>query len=104
MFASHLALRRATLSLGSTGAAALRTFATGGQMVKEMAITTPHKDVIRYEWKNQTFSLEHINFYSEALAVGITENGLTTGDVVLSWLPEHWSENVRDDSVKRMSL
>lgn len=69
-------------------------FSTGGAMLSELAKDNPYKDVVRYEHKNRKWSLQHVDFYSEALACGLLENGLQPGDVVLSWLPPHFSESV----------
>lgn len=63
-------------------------------MLKQFAKENPYKDVVRYEHKNRKWSLQHVDFYSEALAIGLLENGLQPGDVVLSWLPSHLSESM----------
>jgi hypothetical protein len=55
----------------------------------------PHMDVVKYAHKNRTWTVQHVHYYSEALAVGLLENGFQTGDVVLSYLPSHLSEQVR---------
>jgi hypothetical protein len=67
---------------------------TGGSTLTQMAKENPYKDVVRYEHKNRKWNLQHVDFYSEALAIGLLENGLQPGDVVLSWLPAHFSESV----------
>ena len=67
---------------------------SGGSALTEMAKENPYKDVVRYEHKNRKWNLQHVDFYSEALAIGLLENGLQPGDVVLSWLPAHFSESV----------
>ena len=54
----------------------------------------PHLDVVRYQHKNRVWSLNHVEYYSEAPAIGLLENGLQKGDKVLSWLPDHFSEQV----------
>jgi hypothetical protein len=36
-----------------------------------------------------------VDYYSDAVAIGFLESGLQPGDVVLSWLPAHFSESVR---------
>jgi hypothetical protein len=69
--------------------------ATGGQRITAMTADNPHVDVVHYEHKNRTWSVNHVEYYSTALAVGFMENGFQPGDVVLSWLPEHFSETVR---------
>lgn len=66
----------------------------GGSLLTKLAKENPYKDVVRYEFKNRKWNLQHVDFYSEALAVGLTENGLQPGDVVLSWLPAHFSESM----------
>ena len=68
---------------------------SGGELLTQMAKENPYKDVVRYEHKNRKWNLHHVDFYSEGLAIGLLENGLQPGDVVLSWLPEHFSESVR---------
>lgn len=68
--------------------------AAGGPQVKELAAANPYKDVVRYEHKNRKWNLQHVDFYSEALAIGLLETGLKPGDVVLSWLPGHLSESM----------
>jgi hypothetical protein len=55
----------------------------------------PHMDVVKYAHKNRTWTVQHVHYYSEALAIGLLENGFRTGDVVLSYLPSHISEQVR---------
>jgi hypothetical protein len=52
-------------------------------------------DVVKYAHKNRTWTVQHVHYYSEALAIGLLENGFRTGDVVLSYLPAHLSEQVR---------
>lgn len=68
---------------------------SGGEQLAALTDAFPHMDVVRYTHKNRTWSLQHVHYYSEALAIGLVENGLQTGDVVLSWLPSHFSEQVR---------
>ena len=72
----------------------MSTSTSGGAVLKNLAKENPYKDVVRYEFKNRKWNLQHVDFYSEALAVGLLENGLQPGDVVLSWLPAHFSESV----------
>ena len=73
-----------------------RTMATaGGQQIAQMSLENPNLDVVRYTHKNRTWSTQHVQYYSEAVAIGLLETGLQSGDVVLSWLPEHFSEQVR---------
>mmetsp|Transcript_28279 Transcript_28279/g.76615 ORF Transcript_28279/g.76615 Transcript_28279/m.76615 type:complete len:297 (+) Transcript_28279:104-994(+) len=75
-----------------TGAKFMST--SGGSLLTQLAKENPYKDVVRYEFKNRKWNLHHVDFYSEALAVGLLENGLQPGDVVLSWLPAHFSESM----------
>mmetsp|Transcript_6401 Transcript_6401/g.5232 ORF Transcript_6401/g.5232 Transcript_6401/m.5232 type:complete len:233 (-) Transcript_6401:3-701(-) len=42
--------------------------------------------------KNQKFAYKDVDFNSEAIACGFSEQGFQPGDVVLSWLPDHFSE------------
>lgn len=74
----------------------VRTFAAlaGGRQVDAMASANPNLDVVRYEHKNITWTTRHVQYYSESLAIGFLEMGFTAGDVVLSWIPEHFSEQV----------
>eukprot|EP00980_Cylindrotheca_fusiformis_P007259 scaffold1525_cov142-Cylindrotheca_fusiformis.AAC.59 len=67
---------------------------TGGSMLTQLAKENPYKEIVRYEHKNRKWNLQHVDFYSEALAIGLLENGLQPGDVVLSWLPSHFSESM----------
>jgi non-ribosomal peptide synthetase component E (peptide arylation enzyme) len=67
---------------------------SAGSLLTQLATENPYKDVVRYEYKNRKWSLQHVDYYSEALAIGLLENGLQPGDVVLSWLPAHFSESV----------
>ena len=71
--------------------------APGGHQLKLLAADNPYKEVVRYEHKNRKWNLHHVDFYSEALAIGFLETGLKPGDVVLSWLPGHFSESVSED-------
>ena len=75
---------------------AVRTFAAtaGGSQVDALASANPNLDVVRYEHKNITWTTRHVQYYSESLAIGFLEMGFTAGDVVLSWMPEHFSEQV----------
>mmetsp|Transcript_25810 Transcript_25810/g.42335 ORF Transcript_25810/g.42335 Transcript_25810/m.42335 type:complete len:297 (+) Transcript_25810:145-1035(+) len=67
---------------------------SGGSLLTQLATENPYKDVVRYEFKNRKWNLQHVDFYSEALAIGLLENGLQPGDVVLSWLPANFSESM----------
>ena len=64
-------------------------------MLTQLATENPYKDVVRYEFKNRKWNLQHVDYYSDALAIGLLDSGLQPGDVVLSWLPAHFSESVR---------
>ena len=84
----------------ATAANAIRSMSSqvdqaGGTILSNMAADNPHVDVVRYHHKNRTWTLQHVNYYAEALAIGLLENGLKPGDAVLSWLPSHLSEQVR---------
>jgi hypothetical protein len=68
------------------------TATPGGQTLANMTAENPHVDVVKYEHKNRTWTLNHVDYFSKALAIGLTEQGLQPGDVVLSWLPDHFSE------------
>ncbi len=72
----------------------MSTSSSGGSLLTQLAKENPYKDVVRYEFKNRKWNLQHVDFYSEALAVGLLETGLQPGDKVLSWLPAHFSESV----------
>ena len=72
----------------------MSTSSSGGSLLTQLAKENPYKDVVRYEFKNRKWNLQHVDFYSEALAVGLLETGLQPGDVVLSWLPAHFAESV----------
>ena len=75
----------------------LRAMATlsAGSALKNLAKESPHVDVIRYEHKNVKWTLNHVNHFADALATGFIDSGLKPGDVVLSWLPLHFAEQVR---------
>ena len=51
--------------------------------------------MVQYTHKNVIYNTSHIDYHSEAIAIGITENGLIPGDVVLTFLPPHLCETVR---------
>ena len=88
-----LAARSTTRSTTLTAKLCLSSL-SGGAHLNQLAKENPYKDVVRYEHKNRKWNLQHVDFYSEALAIGLLENGLQPGDVVLSWLPPHFSESV----------
>ena len=70
------------------------TSRSAGDLLKQLATETPHVEVIRYHHKNVKWTLKHVDYFAEALAIGLLDNGLRAGDVVLSWLPNHFSEQV----------
>ena len=67
---------------------------SAGDALARLALEHPHMEVIRYEHKNVKWTLKHVNYYSDALACGLLDAGLHPGDVVLSWLPLHFAEQV----------
>jgi non-ribosomal peptide synthetase component E (peptide arylation enzyme) len=69
--------------------------AAGGHYLKTLVADNPYTDVVQYEHQNRTFTVNDIEKNADALAIGIAENGLQSGDVVLSYLPEHFNEQVR---------
>lgn len=74
---------------------AVRTLATtAGAALADLKAATPHMDVVRYEHKNRTWSLNHVDYYATAMAIGLIDAGLQPSDVVLSVLPEHFSEQM----------
>lgn len=83
---------RASVARAMSSAAAPAV--AGGQELERLTSNLPHLDVVRYEHKNRVWSMNHVQYYSEALAIGLLENGLQKGDKVLSWLPDHFSEQV----------
>jgi len=67
---------------------------TAASQLSTLTEELPYLDVVRYTHKQRVWSLQHVHYYSEALAIGLVENGLQPGDVVLSWLPDHFSEQM----------
>jgi hypothetical protein len=67
----------------------------GGERLAYLAEECPHRDVVQYEHKNRVWSLHHVHYYSEGLAIGLMENGFVIGDKVLSLMPEHFQDTVR---------
>jgi hypothetical protein len=63
-----------------------------GATLEQLAVESPHVDVVRYEHKNVKFTLQNVDVNSSALAYGLLESGLKPGNVVLSWLPSHFAE------------
>jgi acyl-CoA synthetase (AMP-forming)/AMP-acid ligase II len=65
---------------------------SAGTALSLLASQAPHTDVIRYEHKNLKWTLKHVDVNSDALAIGLLDQGFVKGDVVLSWLPESFAE------------
>lgn len=65
---------------------------SAGDALARLASEHPHQEIVRYEHKNVKWTLNHVNYYSDALACGFVDAGLKPGDVVLSWLPTHFAE------------
>ena len=72
---------------------------SAGDALARLASEHPHQEIVRYEHKNVKWTLQHVNYYSDALACGFLDAGLMPGDVVLSWLPAHFAEQVRVEEV-----
>ena len=77
----------------------LRSSIAGGDYVRLLVKDNPYVDVVQYTHKNVIYNVNHVSYYSEALAIGITENGLIPGDVVLTFLPPHLCETVRSIAI-----
>lgn len=73
----------------------LRTSIAGGDYIRLLKKDNEYLDVVQYTHKNVIYNTSHIDYHSEAIAIGITENGLIPGDVVLTFLPPHLCETVR---------
>jgi hypothetical protein len=73
-----------------------RTFASlaAGDALTLIADDNPHLEAIRYEYKNVKATYNKVNSWADMLATGLVEQGLIKGDVVLSWLPSHFVEQV----------
>lgn len=69
---------------------------SAGEALTVLASQNPFVDVIRYEHKNVKWTLKNVDRNSDALAIGLLDQGFTKGDVVLSWLPDHFAEQVSD--------
>lgn len=107
LFAAGAAATKSPLLPGVPAIGGVRTAATkattasssssgsGGSCLAALKEENPYLDVVQYQHKNRTWSVQHVDYYSQALAIGLAENGLIPGDVVLSWLPDHFSEQVR---------
>jgi hypothetical protein len=92
-FLSTAAASAAAAAKKSSTAAAAAV--VGGQWLSKLTQENPHINVVRYHYKNRVWTLQHVEYYSEALAIGLVETGLKQGDAVLSWLPQHFAEQVR---------
>eukprot|EP00580_Thalassiosira_gravida_P001808 CAMPEP_0201608732 /NCGR_PEP_ID=MMETSP0492-20130828/8704_1 /ASSEMBLY_ACC=CAM_ASM_000837 /TAXON_ID=420259 /ORGANISM="Thalassiosira gravida, Strain GMp14c1" /LENGTH=324 /DNA_ID=CAMNT_0048073683 /DNA_START=8 /DNA_END=982 /DNA_ORIENTATION=+ len=84
-------LRRGGSNSNSNNSRGVATMSAGDALAR-LASDHPHQEIIRYEHKNVKWTLKHVDYYSDALACGLVDAGLQPGDVVLSWLPMHFSE------------
>ncbi|KAL7557088.1 hypothetical protein ACA910_009911 [Epithemia clementina (nom. ined.)] len=66
----------------------------GGWRIQQLKNENKHVSVVRYEHKNRTWTVHHVDYFSEAVAIGFLDGGLLPGDVVLNAMPEHWSETM----------
>ena len=62
--------------------------ASAGNQLAAMTKENPHIDVVRYEHKNKKWSLNHCDYFSEAVAIGLLETGLQPGVTLLCWEEE----------------
>lgn len=92
MFLRQLTRQAPRLFRPTVATSARRSMTTAGAQLRELASQSPHVDVIRYEHKNQKFTLQHVDNHADSLASGLLDCGLVPGDVVLSWLPNHFAE------------
>ena len=93
------------VSAGTSSLVATRCFsAIAGNVLSALTKENPHVDVVRYEHKNRKWSMNHVDYYSEALAIGFLENGLRPGDSLLCYLPKHFSETVSIESLHRQLI
>jgi len=60
--------------------------------VAKIAEEFPHMDAVRYLHKNEKFGFKDVDSNAEDIACGFCEQGFQPGDIVLSWLPDHFSE------------
>lgn len=74
-----------------------------GNALNVLAEEHPTMDAVRYDWKNVKWTFEHVDYFSEALATGIIETGIAPGDVVLSWLPQHFSEQASNQLLTKQN-
>lgn len=96
---TNLLRRMAAARTSATAASVMmkqqqRFFSVGGEMIRALKNENPHVEAVQYEHKTQKFTVAHVDYFSEAIAVGLVENGLIPGDVVLHWLPQHFAETV----------
>jgi len=94
MFFRQLTRQAPRLIRSTVANSARRSMTTAGAQLRELAAQSPHVDVIRYEHKNLKFTLQHVDSHADSLASGLLDCGLVPGDVVLSWLPNHFAEQV----------
>jgi len=92
MFFRQLTRQAPRLIRSTVANSARRSMTTAGAQLRELAAQSPHVDVIRYEHKNLKFTLQHVDSHADSLASGLLDCGLVPGDVVLSWLPNHFAE------------
>ena len=83
-----------TSNVGATARAMSSAAPSAGTVLSLLASQNPHVDVIRYEHKNVKWTLNNVDKNSDALAIGLLDQGFAKGDVVLSWLPDHFAEQV----------
>lgn len=88
---SHSSPKNVAMCRGSSRGMATMS---AGDALAQLASAHPHQEIIRYEHKNVKWTLKHVNYYSDALACGLVDAGLQPGDVMLSWLPMHFAEQV----------
>jgi len=72
----------------------LETKGIGGNMLAALNDENPHVNVVRYEHKDRLWTMNRVQYWSEALAIGLLDYGLKAGDRVVSWLPERFSEQM----------
>ncbi len=87
-------VRSTTASNNETARAMSSAAPSAGTALSVLASQNPHVDVIRYEHKNVKWTLKNVDRNSDALAIGLLDQGFVKGDVVLSWLPDHFAEQV----------
>ena len=100
--AARLASNSHKLAAGVSSVRSLAS-ASAGNTLQSLAMESPHVEAIRYEHKNEKWTLKHVDYHSDSLAIGLLECGLVPGDVVLSWLPLHFGEQVSTSSDIKLS-